>query len=80
MPDSQTSKLSGFPHPEGDDVPLVDPKLEDGGLPQYVHQLPLSTGFQVTLWVFRYLLKGQGWTDPHIPYCEREKHNERGKS
>lgn len=40
-----------FFYPEGDDVPLVNPKLEDGGLTQNVHQFPFSTGRQVSLGV-----------------------------
>lgn len=57
-------------YPEGDDVPLVNPKLEDGGLTQNVHQLPFSTGRQVSLGVPRHLFKCEGWTDPYIPNWE----------
>lgn len=64
------SLVSGFFYPEGDDVPLVNPKLEDGCLPQNVHQFPFATGLQVTLGVLRHLFKCECRTDPYILYCE----------
>lgn len=58
------------PHPECDDVPLINAKLQNVRVALDDHQLPFAAGFQVLLGVHRHLLEGQGRTDSDIPDCE----------